>query len=147
LLLGISHSKTRYHRKLGAQLGIGLEANHFFSSFYAMESEAPYDVVARSGKFCLGFPSWNGTANEDNEITRGGGNPYTQMDLYPLRIGNEVYENCPRIHFVSGMTQKVDDPSKIIIAYGINDCISRFAVVDVAHVIRLLFTPNELNIV
>jgi hypothetical protein len=36
---------------------------------------------------------------------------------------------------VSGITEKVGDPSKVIIGYGINDCISRFVKVDKSDVV------------
>lgn len=145
LLLGLSHSKTRYNSRTGAKLGNGIEANHFFSSFYVMEAAEPYNVVARSGRFCFGFPELvNNTSTSHTSNNEEGQNPYQKMRLDRLKIGDEHYDKCPSIHFVTGMTEKADDPSKIIISYGINDCISRFVVLDKEHIYRLLFHPNEL---
>ena len=47
--------------------------------------------------------------------------------------------NCPRIHFVTGMVENADDPSKVIIFYGVNDCVPRMIVVDKAEIIQMLF--------
>ncbi len=37
------------------------------------------------------------------------------------------------------MVEKADDPSKVIISYGINDCVPRMIVVDNAEIIQMLF--------
>lgn len=56
-LLGISHSKTRFKNyETRDNIQGGVAANVYFSTFYAMEITSPDRVVARSGKFCLGFP-------------------------------------------------------------------------------------------
>lgn len=135
LLLGIAHSKIKYNHKAGTDAWRGkqlLKANHFFSSFYAMQNQAPYQVVAQSGKFCFGF----GTDRDSTD------NPYTEMNLEILQVMGETYE-CPRIHFVSGMVEKADDASKLIIAYGVNDCVPRMVVVGKAEIIQMLFSPQE----
>jgi hypothetical protein len=89
-------------------------------------------VVAQSGKFCFGF----GTDRDSTD------NPYTEMNLEILQVMGETYE-CPRIHFVSGMVEKADDASKLIIAYGVNDCVPRMVVVGKAEIIQMLFSPQE----
>jgi hypothetical protein len=43
---------------------------------------------------------------------------------------------------VSGITEKAGDATKVIIAYGINDCISRLVEVDKSELVRLLFHPT-----
>jgi hypothetical protein len=112
--------------------GGGVDPNHFSSNFYAMEAQTPFRVVARTGHFCFGFP----------EPQEAGGNPYSRMQREPLEIG-AIY-NCPRIHFVSGMVQKADDRSRVIIAYGFSDCVPRMVVVQMADMIRMLFAPEEV---
>jgi len=62
----------------------------------------PFDIVARSGWFCLGFD--NGGAN-------------TQ---YTLNLFGEYA--CPAIHFPSTFAEVVGNPDRAIIGYGINDC-------------------------
>lgn len=130
LLLGIAHSKTRYNHKQGtdAYSEGQIQANHFFSSFYAIQDRAPYNVVARSGKFCLGF------AQDKDESD----NPYTMMNVVPLQLMGKTFD-CPRIHFVTGMVEKADDSSKVIISYGINDCVPRMVVMDKIEIIQILF--------
>jgi hypothetical protein len=124
LLLGISHSKTPYGQP--GRTG-DVPANHFFSSLYVMESTAPYSVVARSGRFCLGHATTAELAT----------NPFARDNLTPLRIDREY--DCPRIHFVSGISEVVDDPSCIIIGYGVNDCAPRFVKVKKSDLVQLLF--------
>jgi hypothetical protein len=51
-------------------------------------------------------------------------------------------DNCPFSKFVSGITEKAGDPSKVIIGYGINDCISSFVEVDNSELVLLLFHPT-----
>jgi hypothetical protein len=130
LLLGISHSKTKYNgRATRNNLTGNLSANNFFSSFYAMEAIEPYTVVARSGMFCLGF-------SPAQEAVQGQ-NPYAHMNHNPLIIDKAF--DCPRIHFVSGMVEKFDDPSQIILAYGINDCVPRMVQVAKSDIVSMLF--------
>lgn len=131
LLLGISHSKTPYPRKGRKRPSGDVEANMFFSSLYAMESTYPYSVVARSGRFCLGH------ATEAEVDT----NPFARSNLTPLRIDREY--DCPRIHFVSGMSEVVDDPSSAIIGYGINDCVPRLVKVKKSDLVEMLFMNSQ----
>ena len=123
LWMGISHSKT-----LGNQ---GLQPNHYLSSIYAFESEPPFGLVAQSGYFCLPFPS---TYPRDNTVMVN----LTRWRV--LRLGEDlVYPTCPRIHFVSGMTLNALDPTRVIISYGINDCVSRFVQVRLLDMLDVLF--------
>ncbi|GKY94992.1 hypothetical protein MPSEU_000463800 [Mayamaea pseudoterrestris] len=126
LLLGIAHGKTLK----GPYNGF---AHQYTSSFYAMESVRPYGVVAKTGRFCLGFPSEH---EEDN--------PYARLNMRTLFVGESV--NCPRIHFVSGMLEKADDPSILVIGYGVNDCAPRIVQVEKEYVIRLLFPTDEMEL-
>jgi hypothetical protein len=129
LRLGISHSKTVYRTSNTPRR---LQSNQYFSNFYAFEANPPYNVVAWTGKFCLGFPS-----EAENE------NPYTKMKVDTIKMIDVEYSSCPRIHFVSGMTEKADDATKIIVAYGVNDCVPRMVIIDKADVHRMLFTPHD----
>jgi hypothetical protein len=58
-----------------------------------------------------------------------------------LQIGNAV-PTCPRIHFVSGLARAVDSDN-ILIAYGINDCLSRIVEIPMSEIGRLLFGPVD----
>ena len=59
---------------------------------------------------------------------------------------NETF-NCPQIHFVSTLVEKVDETDTIVIGYGLNDCTSRLVEVSKQEVSRLLFPdPFEMNI-
>ena len=39
------------------------------------------------------------------------------------------------------MTTKYNDESKVVISYGINDCLSRFVEIDKSEIIRMLWDP------
>ena len=135
LLLGISHSKTRFKAKEKRNdLKGNVAANEFFSSFYVMEPTAPYRVIARTGRFCFGFSSPEEVAS----------NPFALSNTEPLQIG-QTYD-CPRIHFVSGMAEKSDDPSKVIVAYGINDCVPRMVEVSKTSISEMLFPRPKKNV-
>jgi hypothetical protein len=140
LLLGISHSKTKFRTAATRDsLPGNVSANHFFSAFYAMEPHEPYTVRARSGRFCLGFSDVNETiVRDDDHNNNNNNNPYARSNMVRLRLGGNHYD-CPRIHFVSGMVEKANDPSRIIIAYGIQDCAPRFIEVAKQQILEMLF--------
>lgn len=132
LLLGISHAKIPHGR--GKFSNIGLVSNQYLSRFYAMEADAPYRTVALSGYFCLS-QYLDGSVHNDN--------PLSTRPLHQLfEIGNMTLD-CPAIHFVTGMIHKANDPSTLIISYGVGDCSSWFIEVKKQEVVDLLFTPPK----
>ena len=63
-----------------------------------------------------------------------------------MTLGNETY-NCPRVHFVSGMTDDAMDPgNKLILGYCVNDCFARFVVVLKSDVERMLFGAPKSSV-
>ena len=119
LLVGLQHSKTpsQNNRRLPGNL----TANHYLSSWYAFEPTPPFRVVAQSAWFCLGFPD-----EDDDSVPLLRATSWRKLELGGSGSTSERPYNCPRIHFVSGVTLAPDDPSTVIVAYGINDCFSRF---------------------
>ena len=118
----------------GGGHSFGSEIQPFFSLFYAFEKQSPYAAVAWSGKFCLSFAS--------EEESRQ--NPYTGWNKKPLDyVGGETLD-CPAIHFVSGMSEDAKDQSKVIIAYGVNDCTPRMVKLDKSEIVRMLFPSSPL---
>jgi hypothetical protein len=98
--------------------------NHYLSRFYAFEPFPPFRIVSQSGYFCLGFAT--------------DGSPLNEATKWRHLVLGEHFEKCPRIHFVSGLASKVDDPSSLLVAYGINDCVSAVTEIPVRAVQRLL---------
>jgi hypothetical protein len=139
-LLGVSHLKTRYFNGPAPRNPV---ANQYFTRFYAMRSEPPYEVVAQSGKFCFGA-HWDHMnvhpVNYSNNDRTYVPDPYLNLtSTRRLELGNESYM-CPGIHFVSGMTDDATDPkNRLVIGYGVNDCFARMVVVDKSHVAQMLF--------
>jgi hypothetical protein len=166
LWMGIEHSKTlpsRISSSRGGSSGTFVQQpNHYLSRLYAFEQEAPFALVARSGHFCLGFPSpseHQQQHDEDNpplvQVTSWRklvlGNPNqtttttTNTNISADDSASSVVFDCPRIHFVSGMTLDATNSSLVIIAYGVNDCLSRFVRVHLEDLQQLLFTgPSSL---
>jgi len=132
VLVGVAHSKVPYRndankRRLAPH-------HHYVSSFYAFEPRPPHRIVAGSGYFCLGFPS----SHEENKS----GNPYGALLQKNRMTMNDAKFNCPQIHFVSGIAEKVGDEGRALIAYGVNDCASRIVEVSKRDIARLLLPGN-----
>jgi hypothetical protein len=43
------------------------------------------------------------------------------------------------------MVEKADDPTKLIVSYGINDCVPRLVVIAKDDVKKMLFAPETLT--
>lgn len=140
LLLGISHRKTRKGL-------LDSPKYNYLSRVYAFEPIPPFDIVARSGFFCLGFElgmQSNGDyrhldgrmdKSEDitNEQVEGAANDYR------LKINGEVFDKCPSIHFVTGIADKLNEEEETaIISYGVNDCYPRMIEVPKKVLVGLL---------
>ena len=139
VMVGISHQKLsprkpfwqddllhRYDR-----LGV----DRFVSRFIAYDAIPPFDIVARSGWFCLGFASEDEGATEGGN-TLAGRNTNARLDLF-----NDTY-SCPIIHFVSGLSEVVGDEERLIIAYGVNDCHPRLFMVKKGDIVKILEYNN-----
>jgi hypothetical protein len=134
LLVGISHVQMQREPFVfppSFNMSAFVRSDLFYlSRFYAFEPTAPYNIVAKSGVFCMGWPS------KDDR----GSSPFQNLGESLKFL--EHYD-CPAINYVSGMTLKADDPSTAIIAYGINDCTSRMVEVNVSEIKRMLFGVTE----
>lgn len=123
LLLGFSHRKTLPYPKRFKY--------SYVTRVYAFDPNPPFDVIARSGLFCLGFASANETKTSENEQVRGA------TTFYKLKLWKSEY-NCPKIHFVTGITEKYGDSETVIISYGVNDCYPRMLEVSKEFLVSLL---------
>mmetsp|Transcript_17996 Transcript_17996/g.37410 ORF Transcript_17996/g.37410 Transcript_17996/m.37410 type:complete len:618 (-) Transcript_17996:69-1922(-) len=109
LLVAIVHPKT----KPRAPSSVG--GHTYFSRFIAFLPHEPYTIVARSGKFCLGFPepkemiqTTTTTAEQGKQQQHFMGTPLYYdyfRESTPFTFGEQPI-NCPTIHFVLGMTDK-----------------------------------------
>ena len=125
LYVGISHTKSV--NKLPK-----INTRIFLSRMYAFVPVEPFPLVARSASFCFG--------NSDADTTPP---PYYNLThRKSLTVNDRVYD-CPTIHFVSGMTEHVQDPSSVIVAYGIEDCVARTVQLHKRDLALHLFTPLD----
>lgn len=118
--VGISHTKSR--QRMWSNQG---DQFNYLTRLYTFSSTKPYGLIAIIlGLFCFSYP-------EDDDAT--GVNDDAKAYLFwqekpnHLELNRESYE-FPHIHiqFVSGITNKVNDDSRLIVAYGVNDCVPRF---------------------
>lgn len=124
VLVGISHVKTAasswWQRDVHKRYK-SIRPARYLSRFYAFDPSPPFDIVARSGFFCLGFA----------DASESRGNPFAGRNEggdSALSLFDDAF-NCPTIHFPSGISEYVGDASKAIISYGVNDCYPRMIVV------------------
>lgn len=124
VIVGISHAKFNPQKKYWKLDTLhrydSFAKGQYVSRFLAYTVDPPFDIVAASGWFCLGFANPEESVNGNS---LAGLNTEARLDLF-----NETY-SCPIIHFVSGFSEYVGDPTKAIIAYGVNDCHPRMMVV------------------
>ena len=146
LLVGIAHTKVPWrpwYNRASQQEKDLLPHTHYVTLFYAFDAYPPFQLRARSGFFCLGFVPE--TKNNPLSVSEGGRfNPHNALTRNrKLRQNNETFE-CPQISFVSSLTQKADDASRLVIGYGLNDCTGRLVEVTKQEVVRLLFPPMDM---
>lgn len=110
---------------------------NYLSRLYAFSIEEPYDIIARSGLFCFGFPDLKkdaigrsvGVGNEYNKLTK----------VKKLELIGKTY-NCPNIHFVDSIIDKAGDDSRVVVSLGVNDCVPRFVELSKRDIITHLFS-------
>jgi hypothetical protein len=131
LLLGISNRRT-FRKIKHPNDGEGTERFDYVSRLYAFVPEAPFTIVANSGIFCFGFP-------EDDEIEK---NTYANATriLNRMEVNHKSYP-CPTIQIATGMTEKIGDNDRIIVTYGVNDCIPRIVELHKLDLAHRLFLP------
>eukprot|EP00540_Astrosyne_radiata_P006998 CAMPEP_0116830794 /NCGR_PEP_ID=MMETSP0418-20121206/4966_1 /TAXON_ID=1158023 /ORGANISM="Astrosyne radiata, Strain 13vi08-1A" /LENGTH=466 /DNA_ID=CAMNT_0004459947 /DNA_START=14 /DNA_END=1414 /DNA_ORIENTATION=+ len=124
LLMGISHAKSQKRLK-------NMKRYTILSRLYAFSPAEPFPIVALSGLFCIRGPGHDEPIDE----------PYRQavLDDLQFQIGEYNY-TCPPIHFVSGITEAIDNPNHVVVAYGVNDCIARMVVMHKRDLAMHLFT-------
>lgn len=135
LLMGISHVKTKKSKPF-----------IYLSRFYAFDPNPPFRTVVMSGFFCLphsfGTTTEKARAYKDNGATAIPSFP----NFYEFEFADTKYD-CPAIHFVSGIAEKIEDPTKVIIAYGASDCASWFIEVSKKQIWDILHSGlNESEI-
>ena len=108
LLVGIAHSPLDWrpwhsNPDVPESDKARLPIQHYLSFFYAFEPYPPFNLRTRSGFFCLGYPDEDeGMVNPNSELTFN----------RKFQHHNETF-NCPQIHFVSTLVEKVDETDTI----------------------------------
>ncbi len=138
VMVGISHKKLSSRNNFWLndihKRYVHFGRDRFVSRFVAYDIEYPFDIVAVSGWFCLGFPSDPVELSHPQRSTLAGKNLEFQLDIF-----DDLYD-CPIIHFASGFSEVVGNSSRAIIGYGVNDCHPRMFVLDKDEIVRMLTT-------
>lgn len=130
LLMGFSHRKT-------SKLKVSeVQQYNYVSRVYAFNPNPPFDIVARSGFFCLGF-ALNGNSGRNEALQSDNEQIWGAVNEYKLFMNQKEF-NCPRIHFVTGIAEKVGDDETVIVSYGVNDCYPRMVEVSKRFLLGLL---------
>lgn len=137
VMVGISHQKLSRRTNFWKMDVRGkydhFTHDHFVSRFIAYDSSRSFEIVARSGWFCLGYADDNEASRVDgSSLAEKNTNGYARLHLF-----NETFA-CPAIHFISGFSDVVGDDSKAIIAYGVNDCHPRMFMVTKESISKIL---------
>jgi len=142
IMVGVGHTLVKFYtkNKMAPEERMLIKDTHYVSFFYAFDPRPPFTILARSGYFCLGFASTNpdeegGTINPHSVLTHN----------RRLEQNNETF-SCPQIHYIETIIEKVDDPSSVVIGYGMNDCTARLVEVTKKEIARLLF-PDPWDMV
>lgn len=120
-------------------------AYSYVSFFYAFEAEPPFKIISKSGRFCLGWPKEGDDGFENQVFAYARENMIKRKPNFVDLELQGVKFSCPRIHFPSGIVEKVGDPDTIIISYGVNDCLPRSMQVPKKEIMDLLFPPEGFN--
>ena len=140
--MGVSHVKIKKWEEdlLKRRPDLSFTLRQYHSRLYAFEPIPPYRIVARSGQFCMS--GIDGTTKDATRINDYNNNPNSNLiQAIPVSFGNTNL-SCPHITFITGIIEAIDNPQKLIISYGMNDCVPRIVKVDRREMIRMLF-PNH----
>mmetsp|Transcript_26614 Transcript_26614/g.48219 ORF Transcript_26614/g.48219 Transcript_26614/m.48219 type:complete len:473 (-) Transcript_26614:416-1834(-) len=142
VLVGVGHTLVMFYakNKMPSNERMLIPDTNYVSFLYAFDPRPPFQLLARSGYFCLGFAS----TSEDEE--GGTINPHSVLTHNrPLQQNNETFA-CAQIHYVSTIIEKLGDSSTAVIGYGMNDCTARLVEVSKKEIARLLF-PDPWDMV
>ena len=124
VMVGIAHVKSL--QRINMTHG---ERFAYLSSFYAFAPQVPgVETLSQTGLFCWGFPS---KMERSRLIQRRKLEWHREKGPY----------DCPVIQFPSGIVESISDRSKVIVAYGIDDEISRMVEIRKRDIALMLFSP------
>lgn len=119
---------------------------NYVSRVYAFDPLPPFPIIARSGYFCLGFGAHGAQNNTQHDEAEQSNNEqvWGAANDYKLEIRDEVFD-CPRIHFISGVTEKIGDSETVVVSYGVNDCYPRMIEIPKQFLVSLLRPLSQEN--
>ena len=85
-------------------------------------------MIAQTGSFCFGLAQE--PSEDPHRYINGGSSSLLNQDT-----------TCAATEVVSGMVEVEGDPTKLIVGMGLNDCYSRFVIIDKREVARQFFDP------
>jgi len=116
VMVGIAHVKlslrTKFWMRDKDKRYDHFPHDQFLSSFIAYNNKPPFDIVARSGLFCLEYANEDEGRSDIKGSALAGRNTQYRMDIF-----DDTFD-CPSIHFASSFSEVVGDQTKAIIGYG-----------------------------
>ncbi len=94
----------------------------YLHAFYAFKPYPPFEIVAVPGYFCLGALQSSDVGYDSHWMSKREGHG-KDMD-----VKGERYD-CPKVTFVTGITDMIHDRDSFVISYGVKDCYSRSIIV------------------
>ena len=142
--VGIAHDRTDEDRTFnsGKYSFQHSEWVSYVSHFYAFKPTPPFDIVAKSGKFCFNWPQVNETGVDNQafaEASKIFNFKFGRQNVHRNLVLGGIHYNCPRIQFPSGIAEKVGDEDIILISVNVNDCYPRTISVPKDEISKLLF--------
>jgi hypothetical protein len=137
LWVGVAHTKSKKRTE-------NISGFVYLSRVYALSPQ--YELIARTGFLCFGFPT---LPVQTNASVHGGvgvppsnhnnEDPHVHLTHHSKVVIEGTEYNCPRIEFVSGISEKVDDPDTVLLGYGVNDCVARIVQIQKQQLANRLF--------
>jgi len=94
----------------------------YLHAFYAFKPYPPFEIVSVSGYFCLGALQSSDVGYDDHWMSK------RDEHGKDMDVKGETY-SCPKITFVTGITEMIHDQDNFVISYGVKDCYSRSIIV------------------
>jgi len=132
VLLGFSHTKTNKNK-----VDTNHSSYHYISRVYAFAPEPPFSIIAESDYFCLGFGGLSELDHGASQTPESNITVVGYREEFKLFLVDHKYD-CPTIHFITGLVDKIGDSSKVLISYGVNDCYPRMIEVQKQYLLSLL---------
>ena len=127
--LGVGHYHYDLYKRLNLNVEYGFSfGTHYTHFFYTINSQTPFSISKISNDFCFVTP-FDTTSLFDNDDDK--------TNIYFDKSHSQ--SQCDVIQFVVGMIEtRINDIDYFLLSYGVNDCMSSFALIKRSTVLSIL---------